>query len=56
MARKRKLSVEKRSAIFTLWQEKYSVRQIAKKFKISTSTIWSIIKKKEETESVVNWK
>ena len=29
--------------------------QIAKKFKISTSTIW-IIKKKEETGSVVNWK
>ena len=28
--------------------------QIAKKFKISTSLVWTVIKKKEETESGVN--
>lgn len=56
MARKRELSVETRSAILTLWQEKYSMGQVAKKYKISTSTVWNIIKKKEETGSVVNRK
>ena len=56
MARKRELSVETRSAIFRLWQEKHSMGQILKKFKFSTSAVWNIIKKKEETGSVVHRK
>ena len=43
MARKCKLSVETRSAIFIFCQEKYSMRKIAKKFKISTSMVLNII-------------
>ena len=56
MARKHELSVETGSAIVTLWQEKYSIAQIAKKIKISTSIVWNIIKKKEETKCMVNQK
>ena len=53
---KGKLSVETQLPIFKLWQEKNSIRQIAKKIKISTSMGWNIIKKKEETENAVNGK
>ena len=54
MARKCELSVETRSAIFTLYQEKYLMGKIAKKFKVSSSTVWSILKKKEESGGMVN--
>ena len=52
MARKRKLSVETQLAIFRLWQEKYSMRQIAKKFKISISMVWNILKRRKKMWSI----
>ena len=56
MVRKRELSLETLSALINLWQEKYSIGKIAKKFKTFTSMVWSIIKKKVKIESVVNRK
>ena len=40
MASKCELSVESRSAVFTLWQEKCSMGKVAKKIKISTSKVY----------------
>ncbi|CAK9796236.1 Transposable element Tc1 transposase [Anthophora quadrimaculata] len=54
MPKLRELSVETRSAVCTLREEGYSYEQIAARFKISKSTAWAIIKKKEEIDSVAN--
>ena len=55
MSKKHKLSVETQSSIFTCAKKNIQWDKLPKMFKISTSTVWSIMEK-EETGSMTNQK
>lgn len=52
MPRGKTISVEKRSAVITLHQEGYSVRQIGEKVHLAKSSVDNIIKRYRATESL----